>query len=185
MSYEFVFCSIEDCGGVVDARGLCHKHYERWRRTGTADLILHETTDPSTRFAMKYEVHDSGCHVWVGSRDGRGYGLFRVSRHRVIRAHIFAWEQKHGQAVPEGLELDHFFCDNTSCVNQDHVRPATTRENTLRSQNACAVNARKTECPGHPYDEANTWRTARGYRICKACSGERQRSYRARKKEAA
>lgn len=30
-------CSIDGCGMPVQARGWCHKHYQRWRTTGTTD----------------------------------------------------------------------------------------------------------------------------------------------------
>lgn len=38
-------------------------------------------------------------------------------------------------------------------------------------------NAQKTHCPhGHAYDEANTYVTKTGHRLCRACHRERQRS---------
>jgi hypothetical protein len=30
-------CSVPECGSEADARGLCKKHYARWRRRGTTD----------------------------------------------------------------------------------------------------------------------------------------------------
>lgn len=172
-------CRLPDCGRPVDARGLCHTHYERWRRTGTTADPVKELSDPAVRFAAKVRVETGGCHIWTGSQDDRGYGLFRVNRRRVVRAHIFAYEQAHGP-VPDGLELDHFACDRTSCVNPNHVRPATTRENTLRSQNACALNARKTHCiKGHEFTPENTARNARGHRRCRACTAARGKARRA------
>jgi hypothetical protein len=53
------------------------------------------------------------------------------------------------------------------------------RENVLRSDNACALNARRTECPyGHPFDESNTYHYG-NQRYCRACRRDSMRQWRA------
>lgn len=32
------FCSVDGCERLVRARGMCVKHYERWRRNGSVEL---------------------------------------------------------------------------------------------------------------------------------------------------
>ena len=32
-------CSVDDCDGLVQARGWCMKHYLRWNRRGTLELV--------------------------------------------------------------------------------------------------------------------------------------------------
>ena len=168
-------CAEPECARVVDARGLCHTHYERWRRTGTAAAPVRRIRPVEERFAAKIaEDPASGCHLWTGAKDSDGYGLFRIARNRIVRAHIFAWEMRNG-VRPSGTELDHFKCDTPSCCNADHVRPVTPRENSLRSNNACAANMAKTQCKhGHEFTPENTWRTAAGYRLCKTCARDRK-----------
>ena len=31
-------CEVQDCLGIIKARGMCVKHYRRWQRTGSVDL---------------------------------------------------------------------------------------------------------------------------------------------------
>jgi len=122
------------------------------------------------------------CWIWTASKDKKGYGFFGLTRSegksRVVRAHRWAWEQEKGP-VPEGLVLDHWFCDNPSCVNPAHMVPTTSRNNTLRSTKAnAAVNARKTHCSncGQEYDTVYIVR-GRPKRYCSPCNKERSRAW--------
>lgn len=113
------------------------------------------------------------CHLYTGGKT-RGYGIFWADG-TSHRAHV--WIYKHtGRAIPEGLELDHFACDRTDCVNPEHVKPVTTAVNVLRSTGPTAINAQVTECPnGHEYNERNTRINAQGSRECLECKRTAQR----------
>jgi hypothetical protein len=113
------------------------------------------------------------CHTWRGGKT-RGYGIFWADG-TSHRAHVWIYKQS-GRAIPEGLELDHFACNRTDCVNVLHVTPVTTRVNAMRSTNPWAENARKEKCPvGHDFDEANTRINSQGSRECITCKREDQR----------
>lgn len=119
----------------------------------------------------------TGCWIWTGS-NSHGYGRFWDGS-KTVPAHRFSYET-FVQPVPEGMQLDHIMCDNPSCVHPGHVKPATPRDNTLRSSgNMAAVNARKTHCPqGHEY---NTRRDANGGRVCYKCQVANTRKWRAKR----
>lgn len=129
------------------------------------------------------DIQPNGCWYWTSVRSPGGYGKFTLmlepGKQRVVTAHVWAWEQRNGDrpVYPSGhhlagrpLDLDHFECDTAWCVNPDHLRPATRRENLLRADTLQARNLAKTTCPdGHPYDDANTRLDANGGRHCRTC----------------
>lgn len=83
--------------------------------------------DPASRFWPK--VDKSGdCWLWTGSLDHRGYGQFYLrSGAAPAKAHRFAYELLVGP-IPEGMSIDHR-CHNPTCVNPEHLRPATHKQN--------------------------------------------------------
>lgn len=127
---------------------------------------LHRNSKP-----VGYLICENGCWEWVGSRDGHGYGQARRrGSQKTVGAHVYMWEQKNGP-VPEGLELDHFYCNNPPCCNPDHVEPVTHHENVLRSATCTSsTNARKTHCiRGHAFSGSNLIFDVRGHRKCRQC----------------
>lgn len=79
-----------------------------------------------TRFWSKVKRTRS-CWEWQGSRDSFGYGMFRIDRTRVRRAHRLAYEAVKGP-IADGLILLHR-CDNPSCVRPSHLQPGTHADN--------------------------------------------------------
>lgn len=171
-------------------------HWQRWRRTGGP--LIRKVDLPSDldrkyweRLVVgslaKHHPELGNCYDWTGSKDSNGYGSFYIGGPaRTYRpAHLWAYERFVGP-VPDGLELDHFACDNRACARLDHVKPVTKRENTLRSEtNPTAINARKTHCiRGHEFTPENTRSPVKGGRICRECERAYQREW-ARRKRAA
>lgn len=71
----------------------------------------------------KPDPEDSkSCWIWVGASHSMGYGSFgRKLAHRVV------YEAVKGP-IPPGLDLDHI-CHIKKCVNPDHLRPVTHKQN--------------------------------------------------------
>lgn len=114
------------------------------------------------------KVDASGdCWEWTASLNHNGYGKFGISPSHSVLAHRFAWQTLIGD-IPERMVIDHL-CRNPRCVNPDHLRVTTRRQNTIAGYNPPALNARKTHCSqGHVYDEANIRITKTGRR-CRTC----------------
>lgn len=110
---------------------------------------------PGGRWLWTGDKHYRPSHCygrfWIGQewRDGKRIQVRKM-------AHRFAWEAAHGP-VPDGMELDHV-CRNTLCVNPDHLRVVTHRENSVdHSLSPFAINAKKRRCKfGHPFTPENT-----------------------------
>lgn len=121
---------------------------------------------------------NTGCWVWTGSADPRGYGHVMIKR-KCNMAHRVVYELLVGP-IPEGLQLDHL-CHNPWCVNPEHLEPVTPTQNNLRGlTNVCAVNSRKTHCKrGHELTGYNLKLVKKG-RMCRTCQNMKRREWRAR-----
>ena len=82
-----------------------------------------------------------GCKIWVGALNDSGYGRVKIG-YKFRRAHIVAWEQKHGK-VPDGYVLDHL-CRVRCCINPDHLEVVTQSENCSRSNRLRRGETRRT-----------------------------------------
>src|ERR1043166_5399775 len=99
---------------------------------------------------------ERGCHIWTGSRNNNGYAevTFRGRRWLV---HRLRYNREVRELLP-GEKLDHYVCDNGTggCCNPLHCRPASQRENILRSDSPASHAAAKTHCErGHPLVAGN------------------------------
>lgn len=164
-------CPIPNCDRPIRTRGWCHNHYERWRR-GTDRHRMESLLRPM-------RILPSGCVLWTGARNREGYGLIRRGG-RTYLAHRVTYEKWVGPLVP-GLQIDHL-CRVRACVAPAHLEQVTPKTNTQRSMAGMHNRVRAfyiTHCPhGHPYDEANTYRSPGRprHRMCRACMAARQRA---------
>lgn len=66
------------------------------------------------------------CWTWTASKDRYGYGRFKVrGKSRLAHRVSFLMQKNY---LPEGMLLDHI-CHNRSCVNPDHLRLVTNKQN--------------------------------------------------------
>jgi hypothetical protein len=134
-------------------------------------------------FLAKIKEQPNGCWIWTGATGGHGVHVYGV--YGETTAHKWSYEYFVGP-VPDGLVVDHFFCENKMCVNPWHVEPTTQRENLLRSPITLnSINTAKTHCiNGHEFTPENTYISpTNGQRVCRACKREWAARARKRKKK--
>jgi hypothetical protein len=78
------------------------------------------------RLLSNIRIDEAGCWVWTRGKVRTGHGLITVGG-ASERVHRIAYEEFVGP-IPNGLQILHS-CDNASCINPDHLRPGTHREN--------------------------------------------------------
>ncbi len=129
-------------------------------------MRLQFTTKDTERFWSKVDA-SGDCWLWTAYKQPPGYGKFGWNG-KPHYAHRIAYQMLVGP-IPADRELDHL-CRVRHCVNPDHLRVVTHRQNTLCGYGPSARESRLTHCPaGHPYDKTNTYIQPDGWRQCRAC----------------
>lgn len=88
-----------------------------WRPVG--DELLQYLKDRST-------TQLDGCWLWNGATNGK-YGVSGLKGQESRYVHRMAYIAIHG-SIPYSLVVDHI-CRNILCVNPDHLRAITQKEN--------------------------------------------------------
>jgi hypothetical protein len=171
-------CSVDDCSKTVTAAGLCVVHYTRQQRYGDVSTTAFIKGDDEARFWSHVDRRgDDECWPWTAYTDRKGYGVFNVEG-RPRPVHRWAYHHFVGP-VPDEMTIDHVRargCTRKDCVNfLSHLEIVTNKENVMRSDGACATNARKTHCiRDHEFTSENTLVRKNGGRTCRACKKLRE-----------
>jgi len=135
----------------------------------------------SLTFVSKFWSHVDcigPCWVWKHKTWSNGYGKFSPCSCVALRAHRVSFALANGK-LPDDKNIVMHICDNRLCVNPDHLKEASIKDNNRdreqkgRGRKAGLVTA----CPcGHEYVTGTFWITKKGYKVCKIC--EKNRNYR-------
>lgn len=125
-------CSVKGCDVDVLARGLCSKHYTRQRLTGTTDYGSKPRLPLEERFWRYVDKRGvKQCWEWTGLKKPNGYGQIGAggAGGATLTAHRLSYEIATGKKIPPKMVIMHS-CDNPGCVNPNHLRLGTFKENT-------------------------------------------------------
>lgn len=129
------------------------------------------------RYLSRCIEDENSCWLWPGAKTD-GYGVVNI-KGKMNRLHRLVYQTLVG-SIPDDLQLDHL-CRVRNCCNPAHVEPVTHKVNSLRGVGTPAMNAVKTHCSrGHEFTEENTRITSEGWRNCRRCHADYERSRRAR-----
>lgn len=164
-------CTFDGCGRPAESRGLCHAHYQQWRKgKDLSPVARRPRRSVEERFWEKVS-QDGECWIWTGSQTG-GRGTFYLGGGPKL-AHRVSYEMMIAD-IPPGLQLDHL-CRRPLCVNPYHLEPVTNQENQRRGVNSYAI---RTRCKSGRHDitrEGSRRALPRGRWTCLECSRESNR----------
>lgn len=133
--------------------------------------------EPFDRFMSRVEYSETGCWLWTGavSRDGYGHMGWKGT---ITGAHRVSYMLFIGP-VPQGMEVDHYQCRNRRCVNPEHLKAVTHRENCQPLGEASRRRSKaQTHCRnGHEYTPENVYRDPSGWRHCRECGRQNAKRY--------
>lgn len=126
---------------------------------------------------------NNGCWEWAACITKFGYGKFTYTPSfkikKTISAHRFALMLEGVELDPE-LVIDHI-CKNRKCVNPEHLRQVTHRQNSIDfSDSPSAMMAKRTHCPKCnceliPENLVQWIYKKHGWRHCRKCVVSRNR----------
>ena len=129
-------CKMNDCGNPSYVRGFCTKHYQRYMKHGDASVRLPKRADQGSAYSWLNKLCEAepwkesdDCIIWpFGKSDG--YGICRIDRKKV-GVHRYMLGKYKGDPERNGLHAAHCpdKCTSRSCINPNHLRWATPKEN--------------------------------------------------------
>jgi hypothetical protein len=128
-------CSVHGCEGGVYSSGLCSRHYNRKRITGTTDAGPRSKAPLAERFWRQVKRgKPNECWPWTSKSRVTGYGVIGLGGRDAPKelAHRLAWILTRGP-IPErdghhGGVIRHI-CNNRLCCNPYHLEVGTQADN--------------------------------------------------------
>lgn len=123
-------CSMPGCGKRVVARGYCSRHYNIWKRHGSADAVIRQLAPAGAPLAFLKSylgTDETDCIEWPFCRHPDGYGKLQF-RGKTAYANRVMCTLAHGEPPSNDHEAAHS-CGNRPCINQNHLRWATRADN--------------------------------------------------------
>jgi hypothetical protein len=109
-----------------------HRHWSFKHGGAIPTHPIRPVMNPAETLRLKTEQDpQTGCVLWTGHTDHRGYGRLIDVTTGQRRAHRVAWVIERGP-IPAGLTIDHL-CRTKNCVNVGHMEVVTSGENTRRA----------------------------------------------------
>lgn len=189
-----VYCSVSCRNKGIGKQARANRKTAEPKKPKPEMLVRREKLFPSNVFEISKEREaqfwlkvdrfssPAGCWLWTGYIANSGYSTTSIGGKSVLGHRVSAF--LHGIIAPAGSVIDHV-CRNRICVNPDHLRVVTMKQNALEnSVGQARRNALKTRCKnGHPFSGDNLMVSKNGRR-CRTCDAIWGASYRAAKKEA-
>lgn len=120
------------CGSPTLARGLCSKHYQRWRKTADPSIIKKHaaSSDVLAFLAEAVAYRGSECLFWPYGKSGYSRGYYGVATWggKQRHVHLIVCEAANGRKPSDLHEVAHN-CGNSMCVAPSHLRWATRSGN--------------------------------------------------------
>lgn len=122
-------CVIEGCGGRRFGRGWCNKHYRRWWKSGDPLVCRTIPGEVQEWLARHSTFEGEECLAWPFGKNASGYGVVTY-KGRQTSAQFAMCEIAHGPPPTPKHEAAHS-CGKgrEGCVNPQHLRWATSKEN--------------------------------------------------------
>ncbi len=122
-----------------------------------------------SKFLKKTVQKPNGCLEWTGCFYKSGYPQFWFEGKKQ-RGNRVIYKLLHGEI--DKTKVVRHSCDNTKCINPDHLQIGTQKENMMDAKSRKRFAAqKKTHCKhGHEFNKENTRIDPLGKRVCRTCA---------------